>query len=952
MPSMSERATRAHRARRLGGSAVIQQRERRSAAVSESPSRVPPSPSNVPTTRRSSSIPPPVTPEFEPATVRKTSSFLEPDMVDDDVPMDEMQDIRKARGTAISPVKDIHKAPVAPVAAVTPPRITHAASYEDARLAYRKRHTPPRLAQPSLSEEEKSNENKEERSLPRQSPTLGSYFAADAKMDAADRGGGHLVPSDDVSSVGSSATSLVRLASAIRRRATKRPDNLTIEEKAVWDVVQSAVEKQRSEMLAKRRILERRLQESTSQVDKLRVHNLELQRDLDTATTNLHNATTNLQSKKRQLHTLHKRDDAAKGTEKEDTKQLEDEVADLQRKYNDAVQLAENQQEEHDRAIRAIQRVLADVNEAKEEELKELQDRIQELQDDMEKRMERGKQVKPVETSEIASLRARAQRTFQLEGEMDTLKTAIAHVEEERDGLQSSLDQKAGALFVLDRELNSTQTALQNAKEKESGLLEVISRQRKLLDEPATTQLDDLDGANETETVAAVKKVLVEKTKSLDNAKKLITSLEVANGSMAKDLRAKLKDKEEQVTILRSDAETRKKMMDSLATELRNVQTDKIESDKSGVQIQESQQVLAAKLEKAIDDLQSASVVLESSGASDDDTMDEISVILCNSLMALKTTLAELEEPEGNSDSITRSKVASNNEDAIRKVERQKMNQKMKILDATLKKTEGEVALMKIQNDRLQLEKNQQEAKLQEEIKYLRTECRTNMEVLSKKEQELCVLRDSLEVSDDVGYISGESDEEDDGNQSRDIKATLSHDTGASNYSASKAEALATLLIHSGSGIEVTGNVSANGMEHLHKELKKAQRETEKANRQLGQERESLANAKMIISSLEKANKTMLEDLRSRLQDSNTAIAALLDKSLVNEKNCKELQDEIDSMTKERKKIKGEHEAELTKLRDEALVSGLRLAAKDREISSLMGKENDNTDHNSTNDDK
>jgi hypothetical protein len=47
-------------------------------------------------------------------------------------------------------------------------------------------------------------------------------------------------------------------------------------------------------------------------------------------------------------------------------------------------------------------------------------------------------------------------------------------------------------------------------------------------------------------------------------------------------------------------------------------------------------------------------------------------------------------------------------------------------------------------------------------------------------------------------------------------------------------------------------------------------------------EKDSLANAKMIIASLEEASKSMMEDKQSKLKDNNIAIASLLDKSLEN----------------------------------------------------------------------
>jgi chromosome segregation ATPase len=206
---------------------------------------------------------------------------------------------------------------------------------------------------------------------------------------------------------------------------------------------------------------------------------------------------------------------------------------------------------------------------------------------------------------------------------------------------------------------------------------------------------------------------------------------------------------------------------------------------------------------------------------------------------------------------------------------------------------------------------------LHAEIKILRQQCNTNMEVLTRKERELAVLRDSLRVEDGVvGYISDDEPEDDVEEETPSSPNTappnLTHD-----YGPSQAEALATLLAHgrnhsfdSGSKAIVPSNMQSLSfndlvvqLESMNAELAKARSDNEKAQRALKVEKESLSNAKMIISSLERANKSMMEDLRARLQDSNAAIASLLEKSMESEKTSAKLRAELESF----KKSQGSH---------------------------------------------
>ena len=886
--------------------------------------------------------------------------------MDEDMPMDELQQVLESRYTepasihppqVVSPMNDTSDA-VSSVSSSDEPPMRR--TRKPLQLQYQQQQQQQQQQQPVVTPLRKPRSNATLDATPRnqgashgttvaqsryivQSRSFDSsgssrrYISQSASYDAAEtppRHSGYNSTSNEkvenvrrqldetVSSNTVSVPSIDRLATAIRTKSNRRPDNLSPDENTLWDAVQGTLNGQRSEMLARRRVIERQLQESTSQLDKLRVQNSALQHELDVAVTDLENMTSQLDefksSKTKQIGTSSEEQIAA----------LEAHIADLQLRYDKAVEITETCQDEQQRAMCAIQRVLNDVNEQKEEQVAALQARIKELQDEMEQQQEERDRALNKDSADVAALRARAQRTFQLENEMEELKNSLSRTEEERDQLQHDFDKKTGIIVVLEQELNAIKNALQNAKEKEAGFVEVITRQRKQLAQQASTHLA-APSTSHSDEVESLRKKLEEKTKSLENAKALITSLEVANGSMAIDLRSKLKGKDEQVLILKSEAADRKRRMDSLATELKDLQSMQIGSIESGAKLQEHMSILSQDLASAVGDLQSASVVLESSDGGEDEAVDKISVILCNTIAAIKASLDAMKDEDVNGTTVDRQMrtdsrgVDASSREAEDKLK--KMEAKLKFADASLKKADGEVALLKVQNERLRQAKNHEESKMKEEIRYLRCECKNNLETLEKKKQELQVLRDSLEVGDEVGYISGdESDEEEEDEH-----------IGTHTLASTSQDSLNALLARG--GVDMAGTVNAAELDKMKNELKKVERERQRAKEALKAEKESLANAKMIISSLEKANKTMLEDLRSRLQDSNTAIAALLDKSLVNEKATKDLEQKLEQVTKEKEKAEVDHQAEVTKLKSEALITALRLAAKEREVDEFSG---------------
>ena len=217
------------------------------------------------------------------------------------------------------------------------------------------------------------------------------------------------------------------------------------------------------------------------------------------------------------------------------------------------------------------------------------------------------------------------------------------------------------------------------------------------------------------------------------------------------------------------------------------------------------------------------------------------------------------------------------------------------------------------------------------EIQQLKDECAAKMERLDKKERELKVLRESLNEPS-TGYISDEGDEDEDYD---DVG------TAVESIVTIAPENLELLLIQGNDRIgamtayAITGEADLK-LKAMEKELEAIRREKENTMTDMRRQEESLANAKMIISSLEKANKTMLEDLRSRLHDSNTAIVSLLEKSSKHEQTAVSQKAEIEVLHKSKEKEIALKEKELQRVKEESLANACRLAAREQEMDQLQ----------------
>lgn len=669
---------------------------------------------------------------------------------------------------------------------------------------------------------------------------------------------------DDVSSLGGvddRPSGLGDIMRALKHRSKSRPSHLNSEERALWDSIQITLTSVRNEEISNKRALGRLLQDATKRESHMERKFLAAQKKLEVVEDGSESRTT--------------------------SKDMEVQVRNFEATLK-------TRQADHERELRAIQRVLAEMTEEREEETGGLNRKIEVLNATI-KELEAEKQdaIGGSLSKDSVSLE---NELAKLEDETLRLSEEVGPLRKELEGLTEEVADLKQRNQLLEAEANGGRSA---------GLL------------PSRSMTPARRGANysdaesvSSEELESLQRSLSEKATSLENAKKIIASLENANGSLALDLRSKLKAKEQEVLAAQSESAASKRRLDILATELRDLQNkygDSERAEKESIAQTSKHRLLARQLKKSISGLQSASVVHEASAATgqpDGANVDQIGDILHDMLIALRSMLDST--PQSDEDYLLRD--TGGTADLRHDLDQKKVA--VMRLEEALKKQNEEVQKLRSQLEQRNQGHDQSTRQLQAEIQNLRRQCATNVEVLAKKERELSVLRSSLKVDEnDAGYISDDDSGDDD-----DEDAVV-----PSSVNLGQTEALASILAHESSSSE---------FETLKSQLQNALNEREKAGKELQAERESLANAKMIISSLENANKSMTEDLRCRLQDSNSAVASLMDKSMENEKNTNDLRDEVDRMKKEKEEERQKHLAEVKRL-------------KERNNDELMPKEED-----------
>jgi len=648
------------------------------------------------------------------------------------------------------------------------------------------------------------------------------------------------------------SSGIMKLLHAVQHN-TALPAGLTLEEKALWDAVQVSKRQARQEAL--------------------------------------HQTTDNI------LNSSHQSDSS------------------WESRFTQIQEQAKLQQRDNSRSLRAIQRVLADVQAQRDEAVLQLQDFCSHSSSNLPPSGADScttascSSSDPERESMQRDLKAMSARIVALERELRRTPSpstigplvpvdSCATTEDEEEDDDDEEDEHEPSTGVDDPVLPSLEIDQLEQENKEL-------RQELDWKENEIRNLKlELAESKDVTCLNALRKELEEKSSALENAKMIIGSLENASGSLASDLRAKMKRRDDDISRLQKEATENKKTMDKLATELKNLQKKKAETSVSSKRSTEAEQVkrlqLSSRLETNMAEIFAASVVLEST--QDATAVANLSELLTDSISALKEGIDTIENGCSGDERLP----------ARLWKELEEKRKTVKRFEESLDKQVQEMKRFRAKVETAERKHDEEVHNLHAEIRILRQQCDTNMEVLTRKERELTVLRDSLMVGDDaaVGYISDDEEEDDD-----DGKHDMSVPTSPipAEYGPSQAEALATLLAAHGGNRSFDSDSRneeqlSKNLQVVKAELNKTRVDYDKVKRELKVQKESLSNAKMIISSLERANKSMMEDLRARLQDSNTAIASLLEKSLESEKTCGALRNELETLKRAQSMQQAEEE--------------------------------------------
>ena len=272
-----------------------------------------------------------------------------------------------------------------------------------------------------------------------------------------------------------------------------------------------------------------------------------------------------------------------------------------------------------------------------------------------------------------------------------------------------------------------------------------------------------------------------------------------------------------------------------------------------------------------------------------------------------------------------------------------RLNQDLVKKNAALHNLDDQLNLQKEESNRLRQElvnareeMRQALSESQFEIQRLTDDFTMANEQLTKKEKELSVLKESLNEPS-TGYISDDDDfddDEDDGvtgivpTDAAELQATIS----------AEAENLQLLLKQAQQVGSSSTSTTNERLKALEEEVRLQQ---DLAAKQMKQKDDALANAKMIISSLEQSNKSMLEDLRNRLHDSNTAIVSLLSKNQNLEGEVKDLKTRREEEARRLRDEAKEGEDELAELRQRVMDYeriAIRMGVDDGSSLSSLGK--------------
>ncbi len=600
--------------------------------------------------------------------------------------------------------------------------------------------------------------------------------------------------------------------------------------------------------------------------------------------------------------------------------------------------------EEADKSVSAIQRVMADVTASKEEEIKDLTDELKELREKVKLMQNSSFESQPsldtsevisaeVEDSELMKLREEVSKNVDLMDQLAALQTELnkslllnKEMREKVDNNESDLRAELEKALATNKELedklrnieskmNETRSESENDKlnlqkeldilrEQNVELVTVIAGEKAEADkvlqdlkDKTTERGKTLSMMLESEErsgmiIEEMKKRIEDMDKQIEKHKDELMSVEdvLKAAKVSHEREQKLEDELSELRSLldntmKNKASLRNQLQskeEELDTKTKNFQQKLYSLQSQIISMKEEKLELKASLRKAEDAVSRTNRVLavmqetsETEGSAPQIVLDmkehlREQLDLVNQLREKSNDAENSRYFEKLSDGINTSiclleaAIFGNSivsPKSVPGIARWNESSAVAILEAQKKCMRSELEL------ELKQEQDQELVSLSSELALVKKKNDEYKRMLFKKDEEMNVLRASLKESS-VGYISGDESDLEDESAPGKPPLHIAHHSGLTP-----------------------------------KEIEELLKAKEKAEAEAKQNAESLANAKMIISSLEQSKKSMIEDLKVRLHDSNSAIVSLLDQSGKHEKESAELRSNLHKLKTEKSAI-------------------------------------------------
>mmetsp|Transcript_18335 Transcript_18335/g.22750 ORF Transcript_18335/g.22750 Transcript_18335/m.22750 type:complete len:816 (+) Transcript_18335:647-3094(+) len=433
------------------------------------------------------------------------------------------------------------------------------------------------------------------------------------------------------------------------------------------------------------------------------------------------------------------------------------------------------------------------------------------------------------------------------------------------------------------------------------------------------------------------------KNESLDSAKKIIASLEVANREFVATTKSNLKAKDTEIWSLKIASAVNTKTTDTLKSELETLKKEKDVKNGPTLKRSSSHGKFGDHRSESQPSCNPMNHTINGNGNSN---------AMCgamNNNNAMSTIVKQVSDKVHYSflqfcetDSCeNQPMLCMNNEVADLKKRMQEQQEQdsqliqdlktqleqkistVTVLEDALQTQQMELDELKVELELLQKNKDTELIKYQCEVEALQKRCSNQLEQLADKDRDINKLKSKLQTLKENSQPT-QHDSDPVQNAQKQNTDNDNNDTSSISSTGTKDNDLLETLEES-----VKQNISLNA------ELAVVMAEKEKIQEELRQNAQNLANAKMIISSLEKANNDKVEDLKAKITESGAVINDLVHKSATQEEITDKLRTELEAAKKTLKKAEKGHETKLKKMREDAIAGACKLAAQEREIHSL-----------------